>query len=69
MQDLSRLPYGINALSKAALVKDVPYRERYETPMFIDCTEQGGGRGKPPRATWLVARTIPSFFMCSVPKS
>ncbi|MCF5889654.1 hypothetical protein K3H46_01245 [Aeromonas veronii] len=48
MQDLSRLPYGINALSKAALVKDVPYRERYETPMFIDCTEQGGQGEAPP---------------------
>ncbi|MCS3770359.1 hypothetical protein HNP12_004499 [Aeromonas hydrophila] len=48
MQDLSRLPYGINALSKAALVKDVPYRERYETPMFIDCTEQGVQGEAPP---------------------
>ncbi|MFM5081241.1 lipase family protein [Aeromonas veronii] len=48
MQDLSRLPYGINALSKAALVKDVPYRERYETPMFIDCTEQGEQGEAPP---------------------
>lgn len=48
MQNLSRLPYGINALSKAALVKDVPYRERYETPMFIDCTEQGEQGEAPP---------------------
>lgn len=48
MQDLSRLPYGINALSKAALVKDVPYRERYETPIFIDCTELGEQGEAPP---------------------
>lgn len=48
MQDLSRLPYGINALSKAALVKDVPYLERYETPIFIDCTEPGKEGEAPP---------------------
>ncbi|WP_185430803.1 lipase family protein [Aeromonas jandaei] len=48
MQDLSRLPYGINALSKAALVKDVSYRERYETPIFIDCTEPGKEGEAPP---------------------
>ncbi|KWR68521.1 hypothetical protein ATO50_04860 [Aeromonas hydrophila] len=48
MQDLSRLPYGINALSKAALVKDVPYRDRYETPIFIDCTELGEQGEAPP---------------------
>ena len=48
MQDLSRLPYGINALSKAALVKDVPYRDRYETPIFIDCTEPGKEGEAPP---------------------
>ncbi|MGL5728869.1 MAG: lipase family protein, partial [Plesiomonas sp.] len=48
MQDLSRLPYGINALSKTALVKDVPYRERYETPIFIDCTEPGKEGEAPP---------------------
>lgn len=48
MQDLSRLPYGINALSKAALVKDMPYRDRYETPIFIDCTELGEQGEAPP---------------------
>ncbi|MCZ4331947.1 lipase family protein [Aeromonas hydrophila] len=48
MQDLSRLPYGINALSKAALVKDVPYRDRYEIPIFIDCTEPGKEGEAPP---------------------
>ncbi|MBR7627709.1 lipase family protein [Aeromonas popoffii] len=48
MQDLSRLPYGINALSKAALVKDVPYLDRYETPIFIDCTEPGKEGEAPP---------------------
>lgn len=48
MQDLSRLPYGINALSKITLVKDVSYRDRYETPKFIDATELGPNGEAPP---------------------
>jgi hypothetical protein len=36
MQDLSRQPQHINTLKAMPLVKDVPFNERYRTPIFIN---------------------------------
>ncbi|MBV7597499.1 dienelactone hydrolase family protein [Aeromonas sp. sia0103] len=56
MQDLSKLPHRLNDLSANPIVKDVPFRERYMIPAFINTENSASNVSTPDTQFFYVER-------------